>query len=154
MGGGQQETALELLREAAREGDWLCLKNLHLVVAWLPTLEKAISSLISSMQPNFRLWLTTEPHKDFPPILLQTSLKITFESPPGIKKNMQRTLTSWGREFVNGLSALSAVDNFCSCSHGSTLSFKSAELTYLRVGVRRTSSLWVISELVLWLWTQ
>jgi len=102
MGGGQQQAALDLLSAAATSGDWLCLKNLHLVVAWLPTLEKAIASLASSMHPNFRLWLTTEPHPLFPAILLQSSLKITFEAPPGIKKNLQRTFTSWGREFLEG----------------------------------------------------
>jgi hypothetical protein len=31
--------------------------------------------------PAFRLWLTTEPHANFPAILLQQSLKITFEAP-------------------------------------------------------------------------
>lgn len=42
MGGGQQEIAQSLLRSAAANGTWLCLKNLHLVVAWLPTLEKEV----------------------------------------------------------------------------------------------------------------
>ena len=42
MGQGQAEEAMRLLAECARTGDWLCLKNLHLVVAWLPTLEKEI----------------------------------------------------------------------------------------------------------------
>ena len=42
MGGGQQEIAQSLLRNAASNGTWLCLKNLHLVVAWLPTLEKEV----------------------------------------------------------------------------------------------------------------
>ena len=58
-------------------GDWLCLKNLHLVTAWLPSLEKELNSL----QPhnNFRLWLTAEVHPKFPTILLQSSLKITYE---------------------------------------------------------------------------
>lgn len=42
MGGGQQEIAQNLLRNAAANGTWLCLKNLHLVVAWLPTLEKEV----------------------------------------------------------------------------------------------------------------
>ncbi|CAM9334952.1 unnamed protein product, partial [Hapterophycus canaliculatus] len=93
MGGGQQEIALTLLRAAAQAGDWLCLKNLHLVVAWLPFLEKELSAL--EPHADFRLWLTTEPHEDFPPILLQQSLKITFESPPGLKKNMQRTYSTW-----------------------------------------------------------
>jgi len=93
MGGGQQEVAIHLLRAAATAGTWLCLKNLHLVVSWLPTLEKELSSL----QPHadFRLWLTSEEHSSFPSILLQESLKATFESPPGIKKNLQRTFDSW-----------------------------------------------------------
>ena len=101
MGGGQQQTASEYLTAAARDGDWLCLKNLHLVVAWLPTLEKSIASLSTSVHPNFRLWLTTEPHPLFPPLLLQSSLKVTFEAPPGIKKNLERTLTSWGKDFLD-----------------------------------------------------
>ena len=37
---------------AVANGGWLCLKNLHLVVAWLPTLEKELSSL--KPHPNFR----------------------------------------------------------------------------------------------------
>jgi dynein heavy chain 2 len=94
MGGGQQEAALHLLRSAAQNGSWLCLKNLHLVIAWLPKLEKELTSL----QPHqdFRLILTTESHHQFTSILLQSSLKATFESPPGIKKNLQRTFESWG----------------------------------------------------------
>ena len=56
MGGGQQEVATHMLRTAAASGSWLCLKNLHLVVAWLPQLEKEISSL--ERHPNFRLWYT------------------------------------------------------------------------------------------------
>ena len=93
MGGGQQEIAQHLLRTAAQNGSWLCLKNLHLVVSWLPTLEKELSA----MQPheNFRLFLTSESHSSFASILLQQSLKATFESPPGIKKNLQRTFDAW-----------------------------------------------------------
>lgn len=40
MGQGQADVALAALRECSRNGDWLCLKNLHLVTAWLPLLEK------------------------------------------------------------------------------------------------------------------
>jgi dynein heavy chain 2 len=81
MGGGQQDVAVQMLRSAASNGTWLCLKNLHLVIAWLPALEKELSSL----QPHrdFRLWLTSEAHPAFPSILLQMSLKATYESPPG-----------------------------------------------------------------------
>ncbi|KAB7504882.1 Cytoplasmic dynein 2 heavy chain 1, partial [Armadillidium nasatum] len=98
MGQGQSEIALSKLRESAQSGHWLCLKNLHLVTIWLPLLEKALNSL----QPHeeFRLWLTAEPHPKFTPILLQSSLKITYEAPAGIKKNLQRTYDSWSPELI------------------------------------------------------
>eukprot|EP00698_Gefionella_okellyi_P019038 TRINITY_DN5781_c1_g2_i1.p1 TRINITY_DN5781_c1_g2~~TRINITY_DN5781_c1_g2_i1.p1 ORF type:complete len:3148 (-),score=914.00 TRINITY_DN5781_c1_g2_i1:20-9082(-) len=93
MGQGQQDVALRLLLEAARNGRWLVLKNLHLVTSWLPTLEKELNAL--RPHKNFRLWLTTEPHNKFTSILLQSSLKVTFEAPPGVKRNLQRTYESW-----------------------------------------------------------
>ncbi|XP_037796301.1 LOW QUALITY PROTEIN: cytoplasmic dynein 2 heavy chain 1-like [Penaeus monodon] len=98
MGQGQSEIAVRLLHECAKAGHWLCLKNLHLVTAWLPTLEKELNNL--HPHDNFRLWLTAEPHLKFTPILLQTSLKVTYEAPAGIKKNLQRTYDSWNPELI------------------------------------------------------
>uniref|UniRef100_A0A8C5PP60 Cytoplasmic dynein 2 heavy chain 1 n=1 Tax=Leptobrachium leishanense TaxID=445787 RepID=A0A8C5PP60_9ANUR len=93
MGQGQADLAIQALRECAKEGEWLCLKNLHLVISWLPVLEKELNTL--QPNPKFRLWLTTEVHPKFTPILLQSSLKITYEAPPGLKKNLMRTYESW-----------------------------------------------------------
>ena len=73
------------------EGEWVCLKNLHLVTSWLPSLEKEIKML--NPDKKFRLWLTSEPHGKFPSILLQSSLKITYETPPGLKSNLMRTFS-------------------------------------------------------------
>jgi len=51
MGQGQAEVAMQLLQECATNGEWLCLKNLHLVTAWLPALEKvAHHHLLSTIQ--------------------------------------------------------------------------------------------------------
>ena len=86
MGGGQNETAIELIKVSSARGDWVCLKNLHLVTSWLPTLEKEIKQL--KPDRKFRLWLTSEPHAKFPSILLQSSLKITYETPPGVRNNL------------------------------------------------------------------
>ncbi|XP_053312461.1 cytoplasmic dynein 2 heavy chain 1 isoform X2 [Spea bombifrons] len=99
MGQGQADLAIQTLRECAKEGEWLCLKNLHLVISWLPVLEKELNTL----QPNanFRLWLTAEVHPKFTTILLQSSLKITYEAPPGLKKNLLRTYESWTPEQIN-----------------------------------------------------
>jgi dynein heavy chain 2 len=52
-------------------------------------LEKEIKQL--KADKKFRLWLTSEPHGKFPSILLQSSLKITYETPPGVKNNLSRT---------------------------------------------------------------
>eukprot|EP00494_Astrolonche_serrata_P008293 UN08330 len=77
--------AVNTLHEAAAKGHWVCLKNLHLIIQSLPYLEKEIHS-IQEASPKFRLRLTTEEHNSFPSVLLRDSLKITFESPPGVKK--------------------------------------------------------------------
>jgi dynein heavy chain 2 len=116
MGGGQNDDAIRLLQDAAKVGDWVCLKNLHLVISWVPLLEKEIKSL----QPheNFRCWLTTEPHARFPPIILETSLKVTYEAPPGVKKNMLRTLESWNQNwFGSGSDIRSQVMFVCAHFH-------------------------------------
>lgn len=100
MGQGQASIALQQLRDCAVNGEWLCLKNLHLVVSWLSTLEKELNTL--EPHDNFRLWLTTESHPKFPTVLLQSSLKVTYEAPPGIKKNLERTYDSWNQEYIEG----------------------------------------------------
>lgn len=99
MGSGQTDRAMEMLETACRDGHWLCLKNLHLVNSWLPHLEKKLKML--KPQDTFRLWLTTEPHESFPNILLQQSLKITYESPPGVKQNLLRTFETWEPEYIS-----------------------------------------------------
>lgn len=98
MGQGQAEIALAKLAECANTGDWLCLKNLHLVTSWLPVLEKSMKAL--EPHEGFKLWLTAEAHPKFSSMLLQSSLKITYESPPGIKKNLARTYEGWGADFI------------------------------------------------------
>ncbi len=98
MGQGQAEIAIQSLRSCASKGEWLCLKNLHLVTSWLPSLEKELNSI--KPHEKFRLWLTTESHPKFPAVLLQSSLKVTYEAPPGIKKNLVRTYDSWSQDYV------------------------------------------------------
>eukprot|EP01105_Mastigella_eilhardi_P022238 TRINITY_DN5471_c0_g1_i1.p1 TRINITY_DN5471_c0_g1~~TRINITY_DN5471_c0_g1_i1.p1 ORF type:complete len:3987 (-),score=1077.90 TRINITY_DN5471_c0_g1_i1:1263-13184(-) len=99
MGQGQQDAALAAVRHARRDGTWVVLKNLHLAVSWLPALEMELNAP-ELPHDSFRLWLTTEPHPKFSTILLQNSTKITYEAPPGLKKNLERTYESWGADFI------------------------------------------------------
>jgi dynein heavy chain 2 len=79
-------------------------------------LEKELKGL--EPHPNFRLWLTTEPHAKFPPILLETSLKVTYEAPPGVKKNLLRTLETWTDSwFSSGTDLRSQVIFICAHFH-------------------------------------
>ncbi|XQJ30746.1 dynein heavy chain, putative [Leishmania guyanensis] len=99
MGSGQTNEAMRLLRESAVKGDWLFLKNLHLVIPWASQLQKEL--MVLKPDASFRLFLTSEAHDAFPSILLGQSLKITFEPPPGIKQNLLRTYSGWDAAFVN-----------------------------------------------------
>jgi dynein heavy chain 2 len=92
MGGGQNEYALKQLEKSAEEGKWLCLKNLHLVPNFLPDLEKTFNNL--SLKPGFKLFLTTEEHPKFPVVMLESCFKISYESPPGIKMNVERAYST------------------------------------------------------------
>lgn len=46
------------------------------------------------------MFIYLQMHPKFPSILLQSSLKITYEAPPGVKKNLQRSYESWSPEFI------------------------------------------------------
>lgn len=95
MGGGQNDHALMVLRKAASEGQWVFFKNVHLVPKFLPVLEKEFQSL--KLNNKFKMWLTTEEHPKFPAVLLETCFKVSFETPPGIRKSMERIYYSFSQ---------------------------------------------------------
>ncbi|CEF67356.1 Dynein heavy chain domain and Dynein heavy chain, P-loop containing D4 domain and Dynein heavy chain, coiled coil stalk domain and P-loop containing nucleoside triphosphate hydrolase domain-containing protein [Strongyloides ratti] len=100
MGQGQQEIAIKSLGKACEEGLWLCIKNIHLIPQFLIQLQKELA-MITQRSSLFRLWITSECDESFPATLVQDSLKITFESPPGLDNNINRTYTGW----IQGLSS-------------------------------------------------
>uniref|UniRef100_A0A8D0H431 Cytoplasmic dynein 2 heavy chain 1 n=1 Tax=Sphenodon punctatus TaxID=8508 RepID=A0A8D0H431_SPHPU len=85
MGQGQADLALQTLKECARSGEWLCLKNLHLVVSWLPILEK----LRKRDQRDSCRWLTS------------ARFSLLVQAPPGLKKNLLRTYECWTPEQIS-----------------------------------------------------
>lgn len=99
MGQGQTTEALKLLHECAEAGHWLLLKNLHLAVSWLSTLELELHHLHA--KPDFRLWLTSESHEDFPENLAGATLKIICQLPPGVTNKLKQIYGAWTPEFIS-----------------------------------------------------
>eukprot|EP01062_Namystynia_karyoxenos_P078372 TRINITY_DN805_c2_g1_i1.p1 TRINITY_DN805_c2_g1~~TRINITY_DN805_c2_g1_i1.p1 ORF type:complete len:1720 (+),score=831.64 TRINITY_DN805_c2_g1_i1:2-5161(+) len=102
LGQGQAPTATRMIHEQAKQGGWVFLQNCHLMLRWLPTLEKIIDDLPSQKpHENFRLWLSSIPHPLFPIGILQKAIKMTTEPPTGIKANLSRLYSMIGEEQFN-----------------------------------------------------
>ena len=102
MGSGDNNNIIRIIRESSSKGQWVTLKNIHLAFSWLPNLAKEIKSL-TNINEKFRLYLTTESHPKFSPILLQSCIKYTYETPPGVKKNMERIYQQWSIDLLNNI---------------------------------------------------
>ncbi|GAA5943977.1 hypothetical protein JCM3775_004729 [Rhodotorula graminis] len=92
--GSQEGYALadQAIAAAARTGNWVLLKNVHLAPAWLSQLEKRLQSL----HPNraFRLFLTMETNPAIPVNILRQGRIVMNEPPPGIRANLVDSLRS------------------------------------------------------------
>ena len=127
IGAGNSDKIIITLREAYSKGKWLCLKNVHLSLSFLKLLEKEIK-LISSyieqesnansnnniatniINKNFRLWLTSEPHNKFSHVLLESCYKLSYETPPGVKQNIERIYQIWNSSLFNQPNLISIQD--------------------------------------------
>ncbi|KAF2488243.1 dynein heavy chain, N-terminal region 2-domain-containing protein [Neohortaea acidophila] len=80
------------LANAAMNGTWVLVKNVHLAPDWLQNLVKRIDSL----KPNkdFRLFLSMETSLRIPSSLLRASRVLMYEQPAGIRANMRDSLSS------------------------------------------------------------
>ncbi|CAK4067472.1 unnamed protein product [Aphanomyces euteiches] len=81
-----------MLARGLEAGNWVFLANCHLMLSWAPTLEKLIDNYCASptVNPSFRLWLTSDPTPKFPIAILQRGIKMTTEPPRGLRANLLR----------------------------------------------------------------
>nr|Q39575.1 RecName: Full=Dynein gamma chain, flagellar outer arm [Chlamydomonas reinhardtii]7KZM_C Chain C, Dynein gamma chain, flagellar outer arm [Chlamydomonas reinhardtii]7KZN_C Chain C, Dynein gamma chain, flagellar outer arm [Chlamydomonas reinhardtii]7KZO_C Chain C, Dynein gamma chain, flagellar outer arm [Chlamydomonas reinhardtii]8GLV_AD Chain AD, Dynein gamma chain, flagellar outer arm [Chlamydomonas reinhardtii]8GLV_AX Chain AX, Dynein gamma chain, flagellar outer arm [Chlamydomonas reinhar len=88
MGQGQEVIARKHMAAASLEGHWVLLQNTHLGLGYLTEVETFLVKE-ENVHEDFRLWITAEPHPQFPIGLLQMGIKITNEAPVGIKAGLR-----------------------------------------------------------------
>jgi dynein heavy chain len=88
LGQGMEETAYEMVMNAYSRGYWVLLQNCDLLPKCIKNIEKKLEGENKDPVNTFRLWMTTQPTKEFPLGLLQNALKIVTEPPAGIRNNM------------------------------------------------------------------
>jgi dynein heavy chain, axonemal len=99
LGQGQDVVANNKLDIGHKEGHWVMLQNVHLMPGFLIELEKRLEAFaIEGSNPNFRLFLSSDPSNAIPIGLLEKSIKLTNEPPQGLRANMKRAITFFGRE--------------------------------------------------------
>jgi len=98
--GGEDHGDLETLQALCAQPKWIVLKNVHLCSASLLTaLEKRLTSL-GDVHERFAVWMTTEYSDKIQHSLVVTCVKVAYEAPHGVKKNMRRAYDIWRNERV------------------------------------------------------
>lgn len=95
LGQGQGPIAEGLIREGCSKGRWIFLQNCHLATSWMPKLEQLIMEITEedkNIHKDFRLFLSSMPSSAFPIAILENAVKVTNESPKGLKANLKRIL--------------------------------------------------------------
>lgn len=105
LGQGQEVLAETAINQAMRHGHWVILQNIHLVANWLAALEKIVEETMVCASDAFRLFMTAEvaaaPNlHTIPDAILEASIKITNESPTGVRANIHRALNNFTQEML------------------------------------------------------
>ena len=103
LGQGQGPRAKQLFEDGLDNGKWVLLQNCHLATSWMPELERLVEGMAtrSTINAQFRLWLTSMPNPSFPVAILQIGVKMTNEPPKGMRANVTRSITAYSDHYMN-----------------------------------------------------
>jgi len=66
MGEEQEKPALEFIKAGFVTGKWVMLNNCHLSLDFMGQMEEILNPKNTEIHEDFRLWITCEPHSEFP----------------------------------------------------------------------------------------
>jgi len=66
MGEEQEIIAKKFIDDGMRDGFWVILNNCHLSLEFMAEMEDILNPKDKVIHDTFRLWITCEPHKEFP----------------------------------------------------------------------------------------
>lgn len=95
IGTGQELTAIQRIKTLISNGQWVCLKNVHLVPEFIKILELEFISSSSSFHQDFRLWILCESLEGFSDAFIMRSSCVYYELPNGLKLKVERHLRLW-----------------------------------------------------------
>jgi dynein heavy chain len=99
MGQGQDVIAERFLEAAHREGHWVILCNIHLMVSWCVRLEKILDDFqIEGSHEKFRVFFSSDPSNGIPIGILSRCIKLTNEPPAGLKAKLKNALCFFPKE--------------------------------------------------------
>jgi len=66
MGEEQEIPAMQQIDTGMSKGEWVILNNCHLSLEFMAEIEEILNPKDREIHPEFRLWITCEPHQEFP----------------------------------------------------------------------------------------
>jgi dynein heavy chain len=107
MGQGQEKIALNYLIEAAKNGNWVMVQNVHLMTEWMKDFERQLEICQDDdPHPDFRCFISSEPppmdHQEIiPESILQNAIKVSNEAPTNLKANMRRAISKFDEAYYD-----------------------------------------------------
>ena len=89
-----------MLTDGMDKGKWVMLQNCHLSIEFCEELIATITDT-EDVHEEFKLWITTEIHRQFPMSLLQLAIKYTNDPPQGIRSGLQRTYADLSQDMLD-----------------------------------------------------
>merc|ERR1719371_65949 len=85
------------------------LQNIHLMQAWLKSLERQLEIIEEFASPEFRCILTSEPPsalqgplwEQVPESILQKCIKVSDEAPTDLKSNLRRAYSKFSQDNID-----------------------------------------------------